>query len=258
MFIHIKVLVISIALIVSFSASAYVNGNYPSLATIRFGDGNQIVASSDNLIANAIESGHRIPLVYNSKFSSLTPNLFPSKYFDSYTSDRLNNEAFVAGLKEIVSKFACAEYRFRHGQPEAEGCLGFIEDGRNKEQMPFVDGTYVDKRMEVHIDSKKHGIGYYFYLPSASEKSLNTLWGAVHELGTFFGRSLGRKQLVLTVYVSVYLLNDSGYRSSKPIYNEPLAYFVVLPSALDIYKNRNQNIVGHSAAQKSSLLILEK
>ncbi|MEF1200420.1 hypothetical protein QTO12_07680 [Vibrio owensii] len=250
-----KVILLAASILFTIDSHAYVSGNYPRLATMRIGEPQQLVSSSNNMISYAIENGKSVSLEYN-QIKSMTPYIFRKEYFDSYIGKKLNNPTFVKGLQAIVNEFACAEYRFRHRMPQSDSCSGYVGDKYNKEKMPFVDGQFKSFRLEQHIDNKRDGISYQFYLPSASEKTLDSIWGAVHELGSFFGRTFERRQLVLSVYMQAYPLNENGFRDRTPFYDKPITFFIVLPSATEISRQNNQTRAGHFAADKAQLLIL--
>ncbi|HFQ5100102.1 TPA: hypothetical protein ACGUU3_003388 [Vibrio vulnificus] len=250
-----KVIVLAASMLFAIESHAYVSGNYPRLATMRIEESQQLIASSNNMISYAIENGQSVSLEYN-QIKSMTPYIFRKEYFDSYVGKKLNSPTFVKGLQAIVNEFACAEYRFRHRMPQSDSCSGYVSDQNDKEKMPFVDGQFKSFRLEQHINSKRDGISYQFYLPSTSEKALDSIWGAVHELGTFFGRAFDPRQLVLSVYMQAYPLNENGFRDGNPFYDKPIVFFIVLPPAVEIFRQDNQIEGGQFAQDKAQLLIL--
>lgn len=251
----IKATLISIAaLLFSTYATAYINGDYPRLAETMVNG--KMLAAGNSKLTNAIEKGSTVPLVFDSRFKSLSSTLFPAPYFDSYTAQKLNRAGFVNGLRHLVKQFSCSEYRFRHGLKQAGACNGFTSESEYLEQMPFVSGLYTNQRLEYHLDDKGNGISYHFYLESSSAVGLDSLLGSVHQLGSFFGRQFDRRQLQLAIRVITYKLDSNGNRSSAPIYDKPLSYLVILPTSMQIYRQADQSRAGHYAADQARLLIL--
>ncbi|WP_375748705.1 hypothetical protein [Vibrio sp. HN007] len=239
----------------AFSAD-YQSGNYPRFSYAKLFSTGETVNEKPNIVLAAIENGDAIPLKYDQAFLSAKNYLFPQKFYtDSYTVDRVANRQFVNAIASLVKEFACAEYRFRRRLPESDQCAGHVFDQNKKEHMPFVSGRYLDSRMEQNADDKASRVSFYAYLPSGNETSLESAFGSVHELGTFFGRFAHRQSLILSVNIQAYWLDSDLFRKEK-INESPLTYFIVLPKAIDISKQGSERAAAEFAVNNAQILIL--
>jgi hypothetical protein len=238
--------------------TAYQTGNYPELAYAKlFSDGTN-VSDKPNSVLNAIENGNAIPLKFGAEFKAMQELIFPQQYYgERYIQKKLNSAKFIETLAEVVKEFSCAEYRFRHQLPEKSNCNGYIVNNRKKEHMPFVSGRYMTNRIEANRDDHRNRISFQAYLESSKEKSLESAFGSVHELGSFFGRLADRRSLVLSVQVQTFWLNTNQQRE-KPMLSEPLTYFLILPKAVDIAQQKSESAAASYALANTRLLILGK
>ncbi|WP_261599248.1 hypothetical protein, partial [Marinomonas sp. BSi20414] len=131
------------------------------------------------------------------------------------------------------------------------------ESSNRREAMPFVSGQFTTNRIDAFIDDQNNHVSFHAYLKSTNEKSLDSAFGSVHELGTFFGKLADRRSLVLSIDLQTYQLNANGFRGEK-INKIPYTYFVILPKAVDIAKQSNQELAGRFSVEKAKLLILGK
>lgn len=160
-------------------------------------------------------------------------------------------------MSNLVSEFACAEYRFRNSLPEADRCDGLPIDRLKKEHMPFVSGQYVSNRLETHLDDTKHGVSFSIYLKSTDEVPLRSAFGSVHELGSFFGRFADRRSLVLSVYLDAYWWNAHSQRTAK-INNRSEVFFLILPRAVEIARKKTQKEAARFAVDNTRILLITK
>lgn len=250
-------LLVSITLASTASAKSYQSGHYPQFTHAQLFSNGGTVSNRPNGIQRAIENNSTLKLSYDNQFRSAKDYIFPSNYFgDSYNAERLMSKEFVASIQQVVSEFACAEYRFRKHQPEQPSCNGFVDDKRNFEKMPFVSGQYTQSRIEVHRDDRRNRVSFNTYLSSSSEMPLKTAFGAVHELGTFFGRMAHRKSLVLSVKFEARWLDGDGFRAS-PVNSTPVTYFIVIPRSTDIANQNSQSAAAKFAVQQAKLILIK-
>ncbi|ELP6119265.1 TPA: hypothetical protein I7730_01425 [Vibrio vulnificus] len=240
-------------LLLSSNAFGFQSGNYPQLAIAPYQ--NSSIASSNNVISSAIESGETISLNYDSSFKSYLKTLFSYKNYGSYMSGKLSNESVSIALQQLVGEFACAQYRFRHRMPEANECNGIVADDENIEKMPLVDGQFKDMPLEVNVDNEVARVGYRFVLKTDSEYPLESALGSVHELGTFFGGHFNSRQLQLRVVVYSYKLDEALFRQNEPIYESGSSIFVILPTASEIY-NQDSELLARDFVIKSAKILL--
>lgn len=246
--------------LVSFCSLSYAenfqSGNYPRFSYATLFSSGEKVNEKPNVVLNAIENGNALPLRFDSTFKGAKKYIFPVKYFgSSYNIDKLMSAKFVSALSDLVGDFACAEYRFRKDLAEAQGCNGYTIDSDKKEHMPFVSGQYKKNRLEVNLDDKKNRVSFYAYLASGQEIGLDSAFGSVHELGTFFGKLANRRSLMLSINLQAYWL-DSDYFRKEKINANTLTYFLILPKAVDIAKQESEMAAANYAVKNARLLIL--
>ena len=239
-------------------AAEYQQGSYPRFAQAQLFTTGESVSEKPNVVLNAIENGDAIDLRYDGVFKSAKQLIFPQQEFgSSYNIDRLASAGFIDTLSDVVSNFACAEYRFRKHLPEKKSCNAYVTDRDIVEHMPFVSGQYTKSRIEANVDDKKNRISFYAFLPSTEEYSLDSAFGSVHELGTFFGRFADRNSLILSVHLQTYWLDSNDLRKEK-INAKPSVYFIVLPKAVDIAKQSDEKAAAKYALANAKLLILKQ
>ncbi|WP_194437867.1 hypothetical protein [Vibrio fluminensis] len=220
-------------------------------------NGNRVY-DTNNVIKAAIENNNFIPLSFNAQFESAAPELF--KQVDTlgqFELDAFASPALLKGIKSLVTEFACATYRFEARKGESQKCNGFVADKDKKEGKPFQSGQFVEKRLDIAINSIRPNMpnrSYDIYLPSAKEVSLEYTWGAVHELGTFFVDKRDKKDTVLTVYIDGYKLDANGERGPR-ITKRPEIIFVVIPEAKKIGKQSNQDNAASFTLAKADIIV---
>lgn len=237
-------------------ASSYQPGNYPRFSYATISPSGERVSDGKNLILRAIENNHTIPLKYDAQFKSTSHYIFPDGlYGGRYNSERASSKTFVDVISKAISEFSCAEYRFRHRLAETPQCNGYVLDEQKKEHMPFVSGQFTRNRIESNLDNPRNNFSYQAYLKSSQEKELESAFGSVHELGTFFGRMARSNSLVLSIDVNIYRL-DANANRSEPINTRPITYFIILPSAVEISRQKSQRAAANFAISNARLLIL--
>lgn len=243
---------------VNASAESYQLGNYPRFSNAQLFATGESVSDKPNFVLDAIEAGKSVDLKYNSSLIAVKRYLFPSSNFGpSYNADKLASRAFVEAMSNLVSEFACAEYRFRNRLPTTDRCNGYVADRNNKEHMPFVSGQFVSNRLETHLDDRKNGVSFSVYLKSTDEVPLSSAFGSVHEFGHFFGRLADRRSLILSVNLEAYWWNIDHQRKGQ-INKNTEVYFLVLPKALDIAKQKDQEYAANFAISNAKILVIEQ
>ncbi|MBJ7556678.1 hypothetical protein [Marinomonas spartinae] len=237
-------------------AESYHSGNYPRFSNAILWPSGESVSAKPSNVSRAIEKATMIPLAYTSNIKDMEQYLFPkSVYGGLYMQNKLASHGFVQVLSNVVKQFGCAEYRFRHDLPKSTGCQN--GSSSHKEAMPFVSGQFTTKRIESVADDKHSGVSFYAYLKSTDEKSLKSAFGSVHELGTFFGKAPDRHSLVLSVDLQAFQLNSNMFRGKK-INQYAYTYFLILPKAIDIARQANQEAAGAFSVKHARLVVLGK
>lgn len=256
---HLKKLLMSASVLLAFAshglkAESYHPGNYPRFSDAILWPSGESVSAKPSNVSRAIEKASTIPLEYTGSIKGMKQYLFPkSAYGDLYLQNKLASRGFIEALTDVVKQFGCAEYRFRHDLPESTGCQN--GSSNHKEAMPFISGQFTTNRIEAVIEDQNSGVSYYAYLKSTDEKSLKSAFGSAHELGTFFGKAADRRSLVLSIDLQAFQLNTNMFRGEK-INQYAYTYFLILPKAVDIARQANQDAAGEFSVRNSKILIL--
>ena len=245
-------------IIMLWSAAYSAHADYSDLAWAIMDSKGQRVNDTDNVLKAAIEQDLFIPLRFDSQFKDAAPDLFKQiAVMGQFELDAFASPALVNGIKTLVSEFACATYRHYAHKPEEKSCNGEIRDKRTKEAMPFQDGQFMKHRLEITTNSIRTGFpnqSYDIYLPSVQQAPLTLVWGAVHELGSFFVHTRDNNDTVLTVYIDGYKLNSDGARS-KRITRKPEIVFVIIPLASQIGKQKSQSDAAKFALADADFIV---
>ncbi|NLS14419.1 hypothetical protein HGP28_16185 [Vibrio sp. SM6] len=241
--------------------ASYQLGNYPTLQYAKFDTQGRTLANTTNSISNSIEQGDAIPLKFDKEMLANRAWILPSKYYgDQYWVDKILTRDWVRNMQNLITNFVCAEYRFRHRQYQSEDC--FKQESSNinaqREGMPFVSGQFKQNSLETNLDSTHARLSYKMWLPSGNSVSLQSVFGSVHELGSFFGPyRRNDNSLVLTIYSQVYRLNQDNFRGAL-INTTPSHYFVILPSSRELAAAPNQQAAAKQALAQAKLFILNR
>jgi len=213
-----RILLIFTLTVSTFTAKSttYQAGNYPRMAYATYGNG-KVVANTSNIIKDAFENHQVVQLKYTPKWrQAMSHTFYEIADIGSYELELFASREFVQGALRLVKEFSYTEYRFRHQAPATDVCNGQAYDKQTKENMPFVGGQYKQQKMEVNypLHSNK-GLLYQFYLKSGTQAPLKSIWGSVHEVGPFFGKTADRNDLILTVNVIAYYQTENGLRGEK-------------------------------------------
>jgi|GEM_PF-6817419 len=249
-----KAIVLSL---ISLSVHAGINsGNYPSFAYSGFGSGRNLT-NTDNIITYAIEQRHAVPLNYNGQYLGALKQVFAEAYAnDSYAAKKLESTQLLVATKKAIAEFVCEEYRFRHRKPERDGCEGYVSDDRAKQPMPFISGRLAEQGLQIHQDDRDKGVSFEISLPASSDVPLSHTYGAVHELGSFFGGLADSNSLVLGLRMKAYHTTESGRREAL-IYPNNLIYFVILPTAKALANQANEQEAVSFATSQAKLLVVD-
>ncbi|WP_434997872.1 hypothetical protein ACRZ5S_03170 [Vibrio scophthalmi] len=232
--------------------------DYSNLAWSIMDSQGRRVYDTDNVLKAAIEQDRFIPLRFDNEFKDAAPDLFKQiDVMGQFELDAFASKALVKGIQTLVEEFACATYRYYAHKPEARKCDAEAQDKRTKEAMPFQDGQFIKRRLEVTTNSIRSSFpnrSYDIYLPSVQQAPLTIVWGAVHELGSFFVHQRSRNDTVLTIYIDGYKLNTDGERS-KRITAKPEIVFVVLPKASKIGQQKSQTEAAKFALADADFIV---
>lgn len=233
------------------------NAGYNSFSNKPFDNSGKHMAMSSNVVTKAIEHDRLIPLKYDQNFRANLDYLY-SEIADmgQYELDFITSPALVSSLQETVGEFACAYYRFENGKPEAKNCNSNATSLNRKERFPFVDGQYLTNRIEARqISSGLPKTEFYTYLPNSQAIPLDTIWGAVHKAGMFFGtRTVGSNDTILTARTIFYKLDRDGYRNGR-LYKRSLTTFIVLPPVREIANQESESLAREFAIKHTRVIV---
>ncbi|USD67848.1 hypothetical protein [Vibrio sp. SCSIO 43136] len=235
---------------------AFQSGNYPTLAYSKLPDGQKVVMG-DNVIAAAIENKQVQPLQYTAEYKQTLKSIFSEVYKkDDYLATRLESRSLFELTQKMLSEVVCSEYRFRHSLPMQQGCTGQVFDDTLRQPMPFISGPLFEQGLTLHKDDPAQSVSFQLRLSSGIEAPLTSTFGAIHELGPFFGGLARSDNLVLSVRMKAYTL-DSDKMRSQAIYPNELIFFVLLPTARELTAQASMRDAARYALQRAQLLVLK-
>ncbi|WP_295893704.1 hypothetical protein [uncultured Vibrio sp.] len=228
---------------------------YPNLALSTFTANGDKVSETDNAVKLAIDNNRFIPLRYNDEFKRSGSALFKEvEQLGEFELRAYLNSSLVRGIQQIAGEFACATYRHQLKQPQASSCNGYKATTGELEGKPFQSGQYVAERLTTSIDNlSKPSRSYDLYLPSASEKPLDSFWGAAHEFGSFKANGFNEKSIVLTVYIDAFKMAEEGERSE--VITKKQAVIVLLPPTAELARKKSESDARDFAINKAMVLV---
>ncbi|CAH0535670.1 hypothetical protein VST7929_03170 [Vibrio stylophorae] len=251
-------IIIALSLFTASMAEARVT--YPKFSYAYYNTQNQRIGDTNNVVAHAIEQGDLVPLRSSPQLTSAFEQVFASyKKTDPFNYQRfVQDPRLVRAIQQLIGEYACAEYRFRNNLPQAQGCNGFVTNKDTKEHQPFVSGQYQTNDLAVTaLPKASSGLIYQITLPSSNKASLSLAWGAIHEMGTFFGRSVHRHQIILTVYIQAFNQKEDGGIGSR-ITPTAQVIWVILPKASEIGNQKSQQQAAQFAIKNAQMLVANR
>ncbi|RTZ14513.1 hypothetical protein EJ063_16490 [Vibrio aquaticus] len=239
--------------------------DYPTLGSTYYSSDDTTVIESDNVLKTAIKNNRLIAVSNRSaieeKFDLLFAEVRQYQTFATdtkpFTNDDLKGEDFHKGLETLIKQFSCELYASQQSSDSVQLCpLNHKIVDNNLGYLPFQDGRHVTERLSTTLTNSEGTKELDMFLRSTHERPLESLWGGVHELGSFKGSELAPTSLVLTVNLSAHK-KESHSRPWQELHDEPLILFVVLPSVERILTQRNEVDAMNLSYQKAQLLIVD-
>lgn len=214
---------------------------YPLLSEATYSSEEIAVIESNNVLKSAIKQNVLISLEKQNEIETSFSKVFAEvENSEGFSFEDLKTPSFHQALKTVVQQFSCEVYASQQDANTIQLCPqnGEIVDN-NLPYLPFKDGVRVIQRLAATELNGEGALQLEMFLKSTHERPLESLWGAVHELGRFKGSELAVESLVLTVNLSAYK-KDAYAHAWRAAYHEPLIFFVVLPSVDEIADQPNE------------------
>ena len=229
---------------------------YPPLRDTVYSDEDITVIESNNVLKAAIKSNQYVNVANYNNVNGTADKVFAEVLNSSaVTLKDIQNEQFHQGLETIIKQFTCELYASKQPADSVQLCpLSSKIVDNNLNYLPFEDGLRFTQRLRATLYDNEDRLQIELFLKSTHERSLDTLWGAVHELGHFNNSTLSPDSLVLTVNMKVYKKSDSNLRWMY-LHPEPLVFFVVLPS-VDLIISRPNEVESMNFSYRSAKLLV--
>lgn len=229
---------------------------YPEITGATYDNNETAVIETDNIFKSAIEQNRFIPVNDFGLINQVTDQVFVElENSPQFTYIDLQNALFHRGVESLIKQFSCELFASQQPRNSVQICPASeqIVDN-NLGYLPFEQGTRAFHRLTVITRNQTNSQQLDFFLKSAHEKPLHSLWGAVHELGQFDGSTLAKDSLVLTTNLNGHKKDPTTGRWHE-MYHYPLVFFVVLPSVEQII-NRPDEVEAMDFAYRSAKLLV--
>ena len=231
---------------------------YPLLRDVIYSEQELTVIQSDNILTQAITNNHFLAVNETSKLNQAFDKLFAEATHNQAVSihDLIESE-FHQDLALLIKQFSCELFASQQPADSIQLCPlsnQIVDNGLD--YLPFQQGRRVTERLSVVSKNRQDTFQLELFLRSSHERSLDTLWGAVHELGALKGSQLAPESLVLTVNLNAYKKSEDLQRW-KYLNPEPLLFFVVLPPVEYIISRPNEIQSMDFAYRSAKLLIID-
>jgi hypothetical protein len=230
---------------------------YPQITESIYNLDGDAVIDTDNIIKSSIVQNRYVPVIDRNAVNQVTDQIFAEvEYSELVTFHDLQSELFHRGVKAIINQFSCELFASQQPKDSIQVCplTNKIVDN-NHGYLPFEQGTRFTQRLAVITRDPANTIQFDFFLKSTHEKSLDSLWGAVHEMGHFYGSTIPKESLVLTVNLNGHKKSSSTNRWHE-MYRHPLIFFVTLPSVDQITQRPNEIEAMDFAYRSAKLLVV--
>ncbi|MBU2898835.1 hypothetical protein [Vibrio hepatarius] len=231
---------------------------YPLFRDSVYTDDSVTIIDTNNVVRKAIKSNDYVNVSDHEAVNNNASKIFSEAITSSATSIKdIQNTYFHNGLEAVIKQFTCEMYASQQPANSVQLCpLSSEILNNNLQHLPFTKGLRVNHRLSVTVHDDSGDLELEFFLKSTQERSLNTLWGAVHELGNILHSNLAEESLVLTINMSVHKKNhlDTLWRA---LHHEPLVFFVILPSVDSILQSKNEAESMDFAYAEAKLLVVD-
>jgi len=231
---------------------------YPLLRDATYSNEEIAVIESDNVLKSAIKQNHVVAVAQTQEVETTFDKVFAeAEWSEGISLDDLKSEQFHDGLELLIKQFSCELYASKQPDDSIQLCPQSNKIVDNAlAYLPFEDGLRMTQRLSTTQTNKDDTLQIELFLKSTHERPLESLWGAVHELGSFKGSTLSPDKLVLTVNLSAYK-KESAAHTWRALYREPLIFFVAIPPVDAIANQPNEVASMNYSYNKAKLIVAD-
>ncbi|KGY12945.1 hypothetical protein NM22_07765 [Vibrio tubiashii] len=229
---------------------------YPLLRDSHYSDEDVTVIESDNVLKSALKHNDYVSVEDRDRVNQSVDIVF-AEAIDSHAVSvkDLKGNLFHDGVEQLIKQFTCELYASQQPENSVQLCPKSNKIVDNAQgYLPFEQGLRAAQRISAIESNSSNTFQLELFLKSTHERQLESLWGAVHELGIFKGSQLPPESLVLTVNLKAYK-KDQQSRIWRYMHPEPLIFFVILPS-VDHITSRPNEIASMAFAYRSAKLLV--
>lgn len=229
---------------------------YPLLRDSHYSDEDVTVIETDNVLKSALKRNDYVPVEDRNRVSLSVDKVF-AEAIDSHavSVEDLKGSLFHDGVEQLIKQFTCELYASQQPKDSVQLCPQSNKIVDNAQgYLPFEQGLRAAQRISAIQSNSSNTFQLELFLKSTHERQLESLWGAVHELGAFKGSQLPPESLVLTVNLKAYK-KDQQSQIWRYMHPEPLIFFVILPS-VDHITSRPNEIASMAFAYRSAKLLV--
>lgn len=231
---------------------------YPQLRDAVYSEDGISVIESDNVLKSAIKQNQVIPLSNHQAVEQSFDKVFAeANGMEGLSADDLRTPLFHSALSRLIKQFSCELYSSQQPSDSIQICPpdNQIVDN-NLDHLPFNAGIREYQRLSTAVIDDNQSFEMELFLKSTLERPLDSLWGAVHELGSFKGSDLSADTIVLTVNMNAHK-KDPQIQRWRSIHQEPLVFFVTLPPVETLLAQENEVSSMRYAYQNAKLLAVD-
>ncbi|MEZ8100923.1 hypothetical protein [Vibrio bivalvicida] len=229
---------------------------YPLLRNSTYSGDDIAVIETDNVLKSAVKHNDFVLVEDGARVNQSVDKVFAEAINNhSVSVEDLKGEEFHQGLELIIKQFTCELYASQQPVDSIQLCPQsnqVVDNGLG--YLPFEKGVRTAQRLSAIERNDEGTLQLELFLKSTHERPLESLWGAVHELGYFKGSQLPPESVVLTINLKAYK-KDTNAHNWRYLHSEPLIFFVVLPS-VDQLINRPNEVESMKFAYRSAKLLV--
>lgn len=231
---------------------------YPPIKYATYTSDGDVLIESYNVVRSAITDNRWLPLNETNEINQQLDSLFPELEQASVLSfDDLAAPQFHQSVEKLVKSFSCELYASQQSKDSVQACPPSNEMAANGlNYLPFHKGARFEQRLTIQSLNSNQDMEMDLFLKSGAEKSLESLWGAVHTLGQFNSSTLSPNNLVLTVNLNVHKKSNAA-STWQPMHRSPLIFFVALPTVEELLAQNNEITAMQYAYEHAKLLMVD-
>jgi len=231
---------------------------YPLLRDSTYSDEEVAVIETDNILSSAVKHNDYVLIEDKERVNQSVDKVFAEAINNHFVPiENLKSPPFHRGLELIIKQFTCELYASQQPVNSIQLCPQsnqIVDNGLD--YLPFEQGLRTAQRLSTIERNSEGTLQLELFLKSTHERPLESLWGAVHELGHFKGSQLPPESVVLTINLKAYK-KDTNAHNWRYMHSEPLIFFVVLPSVDHLISRPNEVESMKFAYRSAKLLVVD-